>query len=689
MQSAVDGFSPGMYPPGPHSVTSSEVARRAKKERQEAEHFAVWDYDPGILGITSCAVCVGCAVAAVHMWTDVDKTWSSGGLHSICTSLLIVQGMVCSAMVVTLKTRGPHVRYVVRNYQQLTASFFALNFYLGLAQCAVREREQPRSFGGLSTCLVLGYTMALSAVRLQWEWVATLLAIDLVGAVMVGHLVGLSSPCLQRILFALLLGGLSATYLSFNRISHSRLQFQSLQRIRALAKRNAEFLCTLIPSRVVERAFVASNVAHDSLSDSPHERPGGNGSGKENQNPLRELSSWDADAPQLELQEKLDDIVIMFCSLPPLSVLGNDRVAFEMLNDIFSDFDDEVLNFKMFKYHHVFNTYIVASPGAALRHKAYKSRVDEHAAMLALAVRLKQIAASYTAANGDPLWLAIGMDSGDMVGKIVGSEKSFWCLFGPCINLAARLSQRSARDMLYRNSIVVGTQAVADKLQVVRQKIIANNHVDQMDKEGTRQAAESAAQGAASAASAAEASANDAGAASDTGAVSDSTALSSEKGGLMPGFNVVELGVQSIKGHGDLLLFTVCETDPTPRASPEATSGSEGYSTSEGQRLYSNSFKNRARAAIISGSRVNRSADRVKGKFRGSGELLGSGRYSASGGRKSSFKGSWKGSFKKREGEERMQRVQETTDEAGSAEHAMVSPGRPRGAPDMGKRAQY
>jgi hypothetical protein len=348
-----------------------------------------------------------------------------------------------------------------------------------------------------------------------------------------------------------------------------------------------------------------------------------------------------------------------------------------------------VLNFKMFKYHHVFNTYIVASPGAALRHKAYKSRVDEHAAMLALAVRLKQIAASYTAANGDPLWLAIGMDSGDMVGKIVGSEKSFWCLFGPCINLAARLSQRSARDMLYRNSIVVGTQAVADKLQVVRQKIIANNHVDQMDKEGTRQAAESAAQGAASAASAAEASANDAGAASDTGAVSDSTALSSEKGGLMPGFNVVELGVQSIKGHGDLLLFTVCETDPTPRASPEATSGSEGYSTSEGQRLYSNSFKNRARAAIISGSRVNRSADRVKGKFRGSGELLGSGRYSASGGRKSSFKGSWKGSFKKREGEERMQRVLETTDEAGSAENAMVSPGRPRGAPDMGKRAQY
>jgi len=43
-----------------------------------------------------------------------------------------------------------------------------------------------------------------------------------------------------------------------------------------------------------------------------------------------------------------------------------------MLNDIFSAFDDEVMRFKLFKYHHVFNTYIVASPSAALWHTAHK-----------------------------------------------------------------------------------------------------------------------------------------------------------------------------------------------------------------------------------------------------------------------------------------------------------------------------
>ena len=47
-----------------------------------------------------------------------------------------------------------------------------------------------------------------------------------------------------------------------------------------------------------------------------------------------------------------------------------------MLNDIFSAFDDEVMRFKLFKYHHVFNTYIVASPSAALWHTAHKVSED-------------------------------------------------------------------------------------------------------------------------------------------------------------------------------------------------------------------------------------------------------------------------------------------------------------------------
>jgi len=175
---------------------------------------------------------------------------------------------------------------------------------------------------------------------------------------------------------------------------------------------------------------------------------------------------------QLDLQVPLKDIMIVFCMLPPLETLGSDSKAFGILNEMFSAFDDEVRHFRMFKYHHVFNTYIVASPRAALRYSAYKHDVDENAAMLALAVRLKTIAAQFTAANGEPLWLSIGMDVGDMVGKIVGSERSFWCLFGKGINIAARLSYLASRDhLVYATSIALVTKEVAEKLKAVRAAI--------------------------------------------------------------------------------------------------------------------------------------------------------------------------------------------------------------------------
>ena len=633
------------------SATSFEREYRARKARQEEEQFAVWDYDPGILSITSCAVSVGCGITAIYVLLGLDDVAGSDRLRFVNFLLLAVQSIFCAVAVLMLKVRGRHVRYLVRNYQRVTASFMIFNFYLGLAHCAVRERRQAGSFGSLSTCIVAGYTMALSAMRLKWEWVVILLVIDILGAVIMGLSTGLPSACMQRIVFAVGLGGTIATYLSFNRITHSRLQFQSLQRIRAVATRNAEFLCTLIPSRVVERAFVSKREESGSGSAAdPHgiaataSGEGGEGGGrtggpsqiqKRKQNQLLELSTWDADTPQLELQENLHDIVVMFCSLPPLSMLGNDLVAFRKLNDIFSAFDDEVRNFKMFKYHHVFNTYIVASPAAALRHSSYKNRIDEHAGMLALAVRLKHIASEFTAANGDPLWLAIGLDCGNMVGKIVGSEKSFWCLFGQCINIAARLSARSGRDRLYLNNIAVSTPAVAEKLQTVRQKII----------EGS--------------ASAQERSARKTVPVSDLGAAGGglTSASDSERGdgpvvsdnsrdGLPPGFQIVELGVQPIKGHGDMLLYVVRETGSTAGNTPEHTSGSEGACDTDISLSYSKSFTRRARAALTGGH--------FRGLSRSVGRS-GSGRFGGSGGRK-------RNSFQKTSGEP-MDRLMEGVEE--------------------------
>jgi hypothetical protein len=42
------------------------------------------------------------------------------------------------------------------------------------------------------------------------------------------------------------------------------------------------------------------------------------------------------------------------------------RRAFTLLNSLFAEFDSEVLALRMFKYHHIYNTYLVCSPSAAL-----------------------------------------------------------------------------------------------------------------------------------------------------------------------------------------------------------------------------------------------------------------------------------------------------------------------------------
>jgi hypothetical protein len=58
----------------------------------------------------------------------------------------------------------------------------------------------------------------------------------------------------------------------------------------------------------------------------------------------------------------------------------------------------------------------------------YATREEETHGMIELACRLKRICSKYTCQDGAPLWLDVGMDSGNVTGKIVGKTKSFWCL---------------------------------------------------------------------------------------------------------------------------------------------------------------------------------------------------------------------------------------------------------------------
>jgi len=78
------------------------------------------------------------------------------------------------------------------------------------------------------------------------------------------------------------------------------------------------------------------------------------------------------------------------------------------------------------------DTHVSSSSNACnhvhpLQQNVYATREEETHAMIELACRLKIICSKYTCQDGAPLWLDVGMDSGNVTGKIVGKTKSFWC----------------------------------------------------------------------------------------------------------------------------------------------------------------------------------------------------------------------------------------------------------------------
>ena len=136
---------------------------------------------------------------------------------------------------------------------------------------------------------------------------------------------------------------------------------------------------------------------------------------------------------------------VMFCSLEPHELLRSSfsTEVFDLINDVFSEFDAAVQRSGMFKYQHVGEWYIVACPRAA---KAF-DRAEQAApypseytvSMALLADELQAIARRYTHPDSRPLWLRVGINRGPIAGAVIGRHRAFYTLYGDTINTAARM----------------------------------------------------------------------------------------------------------------------------------------------------------------------------------------------------------------------------------------------------------
>eukprot|EP00960_Hanusia_phi_P051541 760859-Hanusia_phi.AAC.3 len=147
---------------------------------------------------------------------------------------------------------------------------------------------------------------------------------------------------------------------------------------------------------------------------------------------------------------------VMFVSLSPCAVEGvrtNTRDVFRLVKKIFADFDNIVEEFGMFKYHHVFDHYVVACPRTAY---PFQEPLDEEEyqrtssrSMVLLAQELINKARMYKSHQGGDLWVKVGISLGEVAGAVVGQQRRFYCLFGDAVNTGARMCSYSEAERIH------------------------------------------------------------------------------------------------------------------------------------------------------------------------------------------------------------------------------------------------
>ena len=228
--------------------------------------------------------------------------------------------------------------------------------------------------------------------------------------------VGTNSWSLFTSISCQLAAGVLGAHLCHRRDGQARRQFAVAKGIRQAAEQSGNLLYTLIPQNVVERLTVHK----------------------------------DGDM----LGRTIDHATVMFCSLEPQGKLqaGFSEDIFDLLHNVFSEFDGAVQRHGMFKYQHVGDWYIVACPRAASpfdEEEQQGSYPPEYTtAMVLLADELQSIAGRHSL-GPDQMWLKVGLNCGPVAGAVIGTHRSFYCLYGDTINTAARMCKYADADKVH------------------------------------------------------------------------------------------------------------------------------------------------------------------------------------------------------------------------------------------------
>eukprot|EP00049_Salpingoeca_infusionum_P008679 m.143243 g.143243 ORF g.143243 m.143243 type:complete len:953 (-) comp14085_c0_seq3:237-3095(-) len=129
-------------------------------------------------------------------------------------------------------------------------------------------------------------------------------------------------------------------------------------------------------------------------------------------------------------------VTILFSDVPSFEkIVGSVRPTqvMDLLNDMFSKFDDLCKSFGLYKVETIGDSYMVAS-GIPTQHDKQATN------MAAFAIKMMQAGNSFLSPiDGSQLTLRIGMHTGNIMAGVVGKTRPRYCLFGDTVNVASRM----------------------------------------------------------------------------------------------------------------------------------------------------------------------------------------------------------------------------------------------------------
>jgi len=140
-------------------------------------------------------------------------------------------------------------------------------------------------------------------------------------------------------------------------------------------------------------------------------------------------------ADETHIADRFQDATILFADLVNFTTISSQMPPsqlVDMLNEIFSTFDQLALAYRLEKIKTIGDAYMVAGG-------IPKSMNDHAEAIAEMALEMQWAISQMTQESGDTFQLRIGINSGPVVAGVIGIRKFTYDLWGDTVNLASRM----------------------------------------------------------------------------------------------------------------------------------------------------------------------------------------------------------------------------------------------------------